>query len=273
VIRLWPLHVVSVVSVVAMLASALGATTSGHRGRPDTAAQGTGRRDSLVRTAVMPFAPGERLEYAVSFGPLHVGSGSMELTTGDTVRGRPTYHAVFHLGGGALFFKVDDRIESWFTVDSFASLKFKQNLHEGGYRADRVFDIYPNQRIYIREGDSARASVAEPLDDASFLYFVRTLTLDLGASYQFDRYFQREGNPVILRVVRRERITVPAGKFDAIVVQPEITTGGIFSKNGHAELWLRADGGHEVLQMKSHLAFGSINLYLTRELPGRVQPR
>lgn len=216
----------------------------------------------------MPFTPGEKLDYSASFGPLHVGSGSMELTAGDTVRGQPTYHAVFQLSGGPFFFRVNDRIESWFTVDSLSSLKFTQNLNEGRYHAQRVFDIYPQQRIYIPRGDTARPSVAQPLDDASFLYFVRTLVLDLNATYEFDRYFQPPGNPVVLRVVRREAITVPAGTFDAIVVQPEITTGGIFSKNGHAELWLRADGGHEVLQLKSHLAFGSINLYLTREVHG-----
>lgn len=231
----------------------------------DRAAQ---QRDSFPPRAVRPFAPGERLDYNISFGPIHVGSGSMELTLGDTLRDQPTYHAVFRITGGTFFYRVDDRIESWFTVDSFASLKFTQNLHEGRYHADRVFDIYPNLRMYVRVGDTARASVADPLDDASFLYFVRTLPLTVGATYRFDRYFQTEGNPVVIRVLRSERITVPAGTFDAIVIQPQITTSGIFSKNGRAEVWLRADGGHEVLQMKSHLAFGSINLYLTRETTG-----
>lgn len=224
--------------------------------------------DSLQRRDAKPFAPGERLEYAISFGPIHVGHGSMQLAIGDTVRGRPTFHAVFRIEGGTFFYRVADQIESWFSVDSLVSLKFTQSLHEGRYHAERVFDIYPSERVYVPAGDTARASVADPLDDASFLYFVRTLPLALGATYRFDRYFQLEGNPVIIRVLRRERVSVPAGTFDAIVVQPQITTGGIFSKNGRAEVWLRADGGHEVLQMKSHLAFGSINLYLTRETTG-----
>jgi hypothetical protein len=224
--------------------------------------------DSLARRESLPFTPGEHLEYTISFGPIHVGSGSMQLTRGDTLRGQPTYHAVFRISGGTLFFRVADRIESWFTVDSLTSLKFTQSLHEGRYHAERNFDIYPSRHVYVPVGDTARPSVADPLDDASFLYFVRTLPLVLGATYRFDRYFQVDGNPVVIRVLRQERITVPAGTFDAIVVQPQITTGGIFSKNGRAEVWLRADGAHEVLQMKSHLAFGSINLYLTRESAG-----
>jgi hypothetical protein len=255
---------------IATLAIVLGGAglAAGGQGRLGPSTAQKTRVDSLVHRTAAPFAPGERLDYSVSFGPLHVGSGSMELTADDTLRGEPTYHAIFRIGGGPFFFRVNDRIESWFTVDSLASLKFAQSLHEGRYHAERVFDIYPEQRMYVREGDSAHASVAEPLDDASFLYFVRTIPLQLGTDYQFQRYFQLEGNPVILHVERRERITVPAGTFDAIVVRPEITTAGIFSKNGHAEVWLRADGGHEVLQMKSHLAFGSITLYLTREVTG-----
>ena len=55
--------------------------------------------DSSRRVATAPFAPGERLEYAVSFGPIHVGSGSMELALGDTVRAQPTYHATIQLRG------------------------------------------------------------------------------------------------------------------------------------------------------------------------------
>lgn len=188
----------------------------------------------------------------------------MELSAGDSVRGIPAYHATFRIQGGTFFFRVDDQTDSWFDTTAFASLRFTQEIHEGRYHAHRVYDIFPAEREYVREGDTTHATVAQPLDDASFLYFVRTLALKVGAEYRFDRYFQLTGNPIILRVLRADRITVPAGTFDAIVVQPIIATRGIFSQNGHAEVWLRADGGHEVLQMKSHVAFGSLSLYLTR---------
>jgi hypothetical protein len=150
-------------------------------------------------------------------------------------------------------------------------LRFTQNIHEGRYHAQRDFELYPQRGFYIRSNDTVR-TVAEPLDDASFLYFVRTISLGVGDRYEFARYFQPDGNPIVLRVLRRERVFVPAGTFDAFVVQPQIATRGIFSERGHAEVWLRADGAHEVLQMKSHLAFGSINLYLTHIVSGVPTP-
>ena len=63
---------------------------------------------------------------------------------------------------------------------------------------------------------------------------------------------------------------VPAGEFDAIVVQPVIKTKGIFAENGHAEVWLSDDTNRIMLQMKSGLSFGSLNLYLTSYRPARA---
>ena len=98
----------------------------------------------------------------------------------------------------------------------------------------------------------------------SFLYFLRTVPLEVGRNYRFERYFQPEGNPIIIRVLRRERVTVPAGTFNAIVLQPQITTQGIFSEKGRAEVWLADDSTRVLLQMKSRLSFGSLNLYLNK---------
>jgi hypothetical protein len=51
-------------------------------------------------------------------------------------------------------------------------------------------------------------------------------------------------------------------------MQPQITTPGIFSQKGHAEVWLADDSTHMMLQLKSGLSFGSLNLYLTSYSPG-----
>jgi hypothetical protein len=53
-----------------------------------------------------------------------------------------------------------------------------------------------------------------------------------------------------------------------VVVQPVIKTPGIFSENGNAEVWLSDDSRHVLVQLKSKLSFGSINLYLRSYKPG-----
>ena len=218
--------------------------------------------------AHVPYGVGERLEYALSFGKVHVGNASMELAGVEDVRGRSTWHTVLQLHGGIRFlYKVDDTFESWIDRHTGNSLRFRKDQNEGQRDVDQVYNIFPESSLYVQGDDTAKASVSNPLDDGSFLYFIRSIPLVVGQTYSFNRYFKPDRNPVTIKVVRRERIRVPAGEFDAIVVQPIIKTPGIFSENGHAEVWLSDDKNRIMLQMKSALSFGSINLYLTSYRP------
>ena len=218
--------------------------------------------------ARVPYGVGERLEYALSFGKLHVGNASMEVAGVEDVRGRSTWHTVLELHGGIRFlYKVDDTFESWIDRHTGNSLRFRKDQNEGQRDNEQVYNIFPESSLYVQGSDSAKASVNSPLDDGSFLYFIRSIPLVVGQTYSFNRYFKPDRNPVTIKVVRKERIRVPAGEFDAIVVQPIIKTPGIFSENGHAEVWLSDDKHRIMLQMKSALSFGSINLYLTSYRP------
>jgi hypothetical protein len=207
---------------------------------------------------------GERLEYDVRFGRVKVGTGSMEVVDVQDVRGRDSWHTVFTIRGGTFFYRVNDHYESWIDRRTGNSLRFRQDLIVGRRDVERKFEIYPERAELVENGeDTAQVSVRSPLDDGSFLYFLRTIPLTVGETYTFERYFRPDRNPVTIKVVRKERISVPAGEFDAIVLQPVIKTKGIFSENGHAEVWLSDDDRHIMLQMKSALSFGSVNLYLT----------
>ncbi len=233
-------------------------------------------RDTLtvrLATAVapklaVPFAVGERATYDVKFGAVKVGNGRMEVVGIEDVRGRDAWRTVFTIQGGTFFYKVNDRYESWIDTQTFESLRFVQDLEEGGRDRERHFEIYPERAVYVqREKGKVEPSVADPLDDGSFLYFVRTVPLEVGQTYHFHRYFKTDRNPVTIRVLRRERIRVPAGEFDAIVVQPIIKTKGIFSEGGQAQVWFSNDDRRILLQVKSKLKFGSLNLYLKSYRP------
>ncbi|MBA3854497.1 MAG: hypothetical protein C0503_08785 [Gemmatimonas sp.] len=212
----------------------------------------------------VPFELGESLTYDVRFGAVKVGTGRMRVVGQEDVRGRSAWHVRFSVSGGTFFYKVDDVNESWMDVQTLNSLRFVQDLNQGSRDRERRYEIYPERAVYqeLVRGTEERPSVREPLDDGSFLYFIRTVPLVVGQTYTFNRYFRPDRNPVIIRVLRRERVRVPAGEFDAIVVQPIIKTSGIFSEGGQAEIWLSNDEKRMMLQMRSRLSFGSLNLYL-----------
>jgi hypothetical protein len=209
-----------------------------------------------------PFAVGERLTYAVRVGPLGRGNAVVEIQKLDTVRGTPVYHSTFTINGSLLFFKVNDLYESWFDPNTFTSLRYHQKIDQGSYERNRSYEIFPAEGKYVESGKPEAETVEQPLDDAAFMYFLRTVPLEVGRTYAFNRYFKPDRNPVLVTVVRRERIRVPAGEFDAVVLQPKIKSKGIFSENANAEVWIQDDDSRAMLQMRTRLPFGSVTFQL-----------
>lgn len=210
---------------------------------------------------------GERLTYDVKFSAVKVGTGFMEAAGYEAVRGQNTLHVRFVVRGGTFFYKVNDVMESWIDTSRFVSLRHVQDLSEGSKDRERHFEFFPERRTFSQDGKPEEPGVAEPLDDGSFLYFVRRVPLEVGRTYEFTRYFRPDRNPVRIVVLRRERIKVPAGEFNTIVIQPIIKAKGLFSEGGRAQVWLTDDSLRAMVQMKSSLPIGSLNLYLREYRP------
>jgi hypothetical protein len=234
--------------------------------RPDLASRDSAAPGSdavASRRAAVPFGVGERLIYDVAVGGARVGQGRLEILELEDVRGRETYHSIFTVQGGVLFFKVNDSYESWFDTETLESRRFHQRINQGSYKKTRLFEIYPERATLHQEGFEELPSVPDPLDEGSFLYFIRTVPLQVGQTYTFQRYFRPDRNPVIVKVLRKERVTVPAGSFDAIVIQPIIKSGGLFSEGGEAQMWITDDDRRMLVQLKSKVKLlRTLDLYL-----------
>ena len=255
------------IAVAAVVLSSIGVTTFSQR---LAFAQVAAFPETAPEVGKLPFGPGEKSMFEVRFGAIKVGSGSLEMTGIEKVRGRNAWHTQFTVQGGTFFYRVNDRYQSWIDTENLQSMMFIRQIEEGQRRRTQSFEIIPERGIYIertRQKTETDKTVAEPLDEGAFLYFVRTIPLKVGETYDFNRYFIPDRNPVRLHVLRKERITVPAGTFNAIVVRPVIKTTGIFSEKGQAEVWLADDATRKLLQVKSRLSFGSLNLFLTSYTP------
>lgn len=220
----------------------------------------------LTPAASVPFGPGEYLRYDVRLGALgRRGEGHMQVLGLDTVRGHTTYHVSMAIEGGLLFAKVKDHYQSWFDVTDLVTRRFVQDVDEINYERYRHWEIFPEERRFERpdNGNEGEIPTDRPLDDVSFLYFVRTLPLEVGDEYSFDRYFRENGNPVVIKVLRKDTVTVPAGTFETVVIQPIIQTKGLFSQGGEAELHFTTDGRRLMVLMKSKVPLvGALSLHL-----------
>lgn len=223
--------------------------------------------------APVPFAVGEELVFHAKFGVLPAGTARMRVEGIDTVRGRAAYHVVFAVDGGVPFFRVHDRYESWIDVETLSSLRHRQQISEGRYTRNTTYEIMPERAEYRKNDEAPRPSAENPLDDGSFIYAVRASGIRVGETRRVDRYFIPDRNPVVLSGLRQDTVTVGAGTFAATVVRPTIKTGGIFSENGEAQVWLTDDGRRLPVLLKTKFSRFSLTLSLESVMYGAVAMR
>ena len=220
------------------------------------------------------FPVGERMEYSVTWEGIRLGAGSLAVEGIDTMRQRQAYRVALEMSGGPPFYRVEDRIVSWIQPYPFASLQFVQKQKEGNYRRDRRIEMDVAGGTYTRYDLKDGSYVANPaetavpmpegaLDEISYLFFARLLPLEVGKKYEFERYFKEDGNPATVEVLRREEIRVPAGRFQTVVLRPEIRTDGLFGEGGEAEVYITDDDRRILVRLTTSLSVGSGNLFLT----------
>ena len=222
-----------------------------------------------VDSTAPPFRVGEQLLYQVKYGRIPIGRASMSVVGIEDVRGRPSYHVAFRIDGGLPGLQVHDSYESWLDTATLASRRHVQEIREVRYRRTTRYEIYPEQREYREnDEDSLHASVAAPLDEGSFVYFLRTVRVPVGQTREFHQYFKPDRNPVVIRAIRRDTVEVPSGRYPTVVVRPTIRARGIFAEDGEAELWISDDERRMLVQLRTRFAGFSLSLLLTEVRSG-----
>ncbi len=225
--------------------------------------------EDLETRRALPFRIGEHHEFEVRFGRIRAGRAQLTVANPALVRGVETMRFDFTVRGGIPLARVDNRMSSWSEVRPFRTLRFEQDLEEVGTERFRRFEIYPEKReVHLaHDGGSEEELPSElPLDDVSFLYYARTLPLEVGDRYYLPHYFRESGNPVVLEVLRKDEVSVPAGRYRTIVVRPTFQTSGLFGEGGEAEVHFSDDASRVVVKVTSRVSrIGSLHLNLARD--------
>jgi len=211
------------------------------------------------------FRVGEHLVFEIVYGPIKAGTATMSVPDTQWVRGRPCYHVVTTAESNTFFdsfFKVRDRVETFIDVEGIFPWKFEKRIREGKYREDRTVDYdQMNGRVISNNKDTLRVSPFIQGVLSSF-YYVRTVPLKVGKSFDIDSYGDGKVYPIKVLVHKKDRVRVPAGTFDCIVVEPVMRVKGIFNRKGRMAIWLTDDEQKIPVLMKSKIIIGSIDARL-----------
>lgn len=192
---------------------------------------------------------GEELNYKVKYGIFGIGSAVFSVPGLDTIGGWTTYAAEMQVEASVLGYEIAHNWYSWIDAEKLFSRRF---LKDDPGRP-REYDFFPEERrVHQIQHEDTTWSIrtSEPLDDLAFVYLARTLPLEVGQTYEYNQYFKEENNPIILKVLRKDKRKVGAGEFNTIVVQPIIPESSLFAEGGNAEVHFSDDRWRTMVYLK-----------------------
>jgi hypothetical protein len=220
----------------------------------------------------LPVFP-EKLTLDVKWGLLAVGQATLGVDKIVMFNGRPAYHIFSEAKSNAFcdtFYKVRDLNESWVDARTLNSLGYAKKMREGRYYRD-VWVLYDHDAgtfVERQTGKTGTFSVkigtipASVQDILSSVYFVRSRDLPDGGSVVVD-VNTPDNWPLVVKVMNRENVKVPAGKFPTVQVEPAMRREGLFIQKGkRLRLWLSDDPARRPVMMKVEVFFGHITAVL-----------
>lgn len=224
---------------------------------------------SLSAIPAVAMSPNEKLIYDVSWTGVKAGTTVQEATTkgGElhivtTTRSMPWIDT---------FFKVDDRAESIVqrgSGDRFGfPTYFRNKISEGNHRKlkEARFDqqkLKVESRNLLKKTQRVDKIGPNTFDPLSVVYYVRSLQLTPGTSLHVNIYDCKKLWNTEVKVLNREEVETPVGRFKTIVVQPLMKAEGFFNRSGEIKVWLTDDALKIPVMVSTKVKIGKIKAML-----------
>jgi hypothetical protein len=212
----------------------------------------------------VPFGEGELFTYAIQYGLIYAGEATLEIRNVAVLDSAKAYHIISTARTSSAFdhvFKVRDRHDSFVDYENLFSLSFEKHLREGKFKRDEkvVFDQKNHVAIYA---DKKVPIAPNTQDFLSAVYYARTLPLEVGQAIALANHTGGKNYPIYIKVLRRERIKVPAGEFDCLVVEPILQTSSLFEQKGKLTIWITDDTVKMPVLLRSKVVIGAFEAVL-----------
>ncbi|MDB4899204.1 MAG: hypothetical protein JWN53_1012 [Gemmatimonadetes bacterium] len=225
----------------------------------------------------LPFAIGERLVYEAHAGPGLNGQAEMWIDGPEQVRGTSTMVLHFTFAARVGFLRVADNTTSWLDPVRMATLRFaKEERHLLAHRSEDVTIDPLSRKWTTADGQEGTSTTDSPLDELSFIYAVRTLSIPDDGELVLDRHFDPERSPTTLKSLGRDTITTPAGVFATREVEMRVRDARNYKGEGVIRFSLSDDECRRPVRIQSRIpGAGTVVLALKSAQPmiASCQPR
>ncbi|WP_309672528.1 DUF3108 domain-containing protein [Gemmatimonas sp.] len=212
------------------------------------------------------FAMGEVLDYRVNVSRAgNVGQGQMRVEGPVMERGTLTWRLVFVMQAQRGPIKAIDRTTSWIDPTTFATTRFEKTERHPLSRDQETVEIDAANGTWARNNGVPQALATPlPLDELSFMYFLRGLPLEHDGTFTFSRHFDEARNPTVVYVRGEELVDTPAGVFRTRVLDMHVRDPKRFQGSGVIRINLDMAGCHMPVRIMSRMPIiGTTTLTLT----------
>ena len=159
-----------------------------------------------------------------------------------TVRGVETFELHFDFAARFGPVSVSQKTISWLDPSRMAALRFSKKERNPISRHTEVIELFPDeQRWKGSNGDGGDSPSSAPLDELSFIYFIRTLPFPIDSALTFIRHFDVVRSPTTVRVIGREQLTTSAGTFSTVIVEMRVRDARHYKGDGVIRLAITDD--------------------------------
>ena len=204
------------------------------------------------------------------------GEGVLSVDKETTYKGRPVY-VISVIGRSVGFvrklYRVEDHTKTFFDTDLRASQRVEINISEMKYSKRKTIDFdHVNKLATYQVNDKEPETFdIDPGNQDSFsaLYALRTMRskIKVGKSVYIPLFEDRKKYELKIMVLRKERLKLKQGMIDTLVIEPFLSTEGIFSRKGKMKIWLTDDENLVPVKIQSKIFIGSFYATL-RDIEG-----
>jgi len=212
----------------------------------------------------IPFTEGEDLVFTIRYGLINAGEATLEIPNMAVLDSVECYHIVSVARTNKAFdriFKVRDKHESFMDSELLISRRFVKHLREGKFKKDMTIDFDQKNHVAVYK-DKQVPIVPNTRDFLTALYYIRTLAARPGQAVAMANHTDGRNYPIYVKFISRERVSVPAGEFDCIVVEPVMETSSIFENKGKLTIWLTDDNVRMPVMLRSQVIVGAFEAVL-----------
>jgi hypothetical protein len=228
--------------------------------------------DTLRNLNQSAFGLGERLVYDVGYSFITAGEAVFSIPSIEMVNGHECYQVVFTVKSTptfSFFYKVEDRYETMIDKKGIFPWRFTQRVREGKYKYDFTaqFDQL-NNKATTNDGQYTIPPYVH--DIVSAMFFFRTMDFSKsrpGEKVFLENFYKNKTYQLAVKFLGYQQISVDAGTFNCVLVEPLIMEGGLFKSEGRIIIWMTNDERKIPVKVSTKVVVGSIDSEL-REYSG-----